>query len=78
MINLKDCLTAKEAAIELRLVPHTLSCWRMAGYGPKFIKHGLRVYYTKAEIERYKKENIREYDSTACAKVQGPKRGGKK
>ena len=75
MTNMKDCLTPKETAIELGVATHTLACWRMEARGPKFIKHGVngRIYYTKDAIERYKKEFIREYDSTACAKVQGPK-----
>lgn len=74
MTDLKDCYTAIEAAAELRLHPHTLADWRTKGKGPKFLKHSKFIYYKKAEIEKYKREYLKEYESTAQAKYEGDKK----
>lgn len=47
---LSGYLTAKAAASQLKVHPFTLRRWRHAGYGPKPVKVGGRLYYTRAEI----------------------------
>lgn len=73
-MDLKNCLTAKETAAELRVTRSTLAHWRMSGSGPKFIKHSKYVYYDRSELERYKKESAKQYESTAQAKAERKKK----
>lgn len=74
-MDLKNCLTSKAAANELRITSSTLAHWRVAGKGPAYIKYGYNVYYDRAVIETYKKEYARTYTSTAHAKVDAAKKG---
>lgn len=37
----------------------TLSNWRSAGRGPRFLKAGGRVLYPLGEVERYEQRNMR-------------------
>jgi len=46
-------LTTQEAALWLRLAPHTLENMRVRGTGPKFRKHGGRVYYSPRELKSW-------------------------
>ncbi len=46
-------LVTKEAADFLRVNPRTMDNWRSKGTGPAWRKHGGRVVYTLAELERY-------------------------
>lgn len=73
-MDLKNCLNTKETTVELRVSKSTLAHWRLFGTGPKFIKHGKFVYYDRAELERYKKESAKQYESTAQAKAERKKK----
>lgn len=46
-------LTAGAAAKELHVHPFTLRRWRHAGYGPKPVKVGGRLYYTRSDIRSW-------------------------
>jgi hypothetical protein len=46
-------LTTAEAAIWLRIKPHTLENMRYQGTGPKFRKHGGRVFYLRRELRAW-------------------------
>jgi hypothetical protein len=43
-------LTSQETAELLRLVPGTLANWRVAGFGPPFIRLGRRVLYDQEVV----------------------------
>lgn len=47
-----------------RISPRTLSNWRCAGTGPKFVKLGGRILYPVAEVEAW--EARRTAESTAA------------
>lgn len=46
-------LTSAEVALRFRTKPGTVRYWRHIGFGPAFVKHGRRVLYSAAEIDRY-------------------------
>ena len=52
-------LTESEAAEFLRLKPKTLSRWRWAGTGPRFLKVGGAVRYELAALEGFIEESRR-------------------
>jgi hypothetical protein len=48
-------ITSTEAARILGRHPGTLAMWRMWNRGPKFQKKGRRVFYARADVERFKR-----------------------
>jgi excisionase family DNA binding protein len=46
-------LTVKEVAVLTRFTPRTLSRWRVAGKGPKFVRLGSAIRYKKADVETW-------------------------
>lgn len=52
-------LLPKEAAERLRVGIGTLSNWRTAGGGPKYIKFGRKVLYPLHEIEAFERGHLR-------------------
>lgn len=46
-------MTTGEAAAWLRMKPHTLENMRWQGTGPKFRKHGGRVFYLLSELKAW-------------------------
>ena len=56
-------LTVAEAADFLRLKPHTLDNMRWQGTGPKFRKHGGRIFYHRAELTHWSETNRRQTSS---------------
>lgn len=51
-------LTSKEAAAYRRLAEITLRKERMSGTGPRYVKHGRRVLYVKADLDTYLRAHI--------------------
>jgi hypothetical protein len=49
---------AIDVAKELDIAPETLSRWRSAGKGPKFIKEGAFVRYARCEIDAFKTATV--------------------
>lgn len=60
-----ELLDAHEVAALLRVHFQTINGWRVRGEGPRFVKVGTRVRYTRAAIEQWLSE--REFKSTADA-----------
>jgi Helix-turn-helix domain len=56
-------LTTAEAAQVLRLKQHTLDNMRWQGTGPKFRKHGGRIFYHRDELKRWSEGNRRQSSS---------------
>lgn len=56
-------VSVAEAAAYLRLKRRTLDNMRWAGGGPKYRKHGGRVFYHRDELEAWSKR--REFRSTS-------------
>ncbi len=56
-------LTADEAAAFLRLAKHTLENMRWQGTGPKFRKHGGRIFYHKTELKQWSEQGRRHSSS---------------
>ena len=56
-------LTADEAAEYLRLKRHTLENMRWQGTGPKFRKHGGRIFYHRTELKQWSEQNRRQSSS---------------
>jgi hypothetical protein len=50
----------------------TLQGWRLLGKGPRFVKVGGRVFYSRDEIERYLQQNVVE---TADSQETVPTKG---
>ena len=48
-----ELLNTTEAAEVLRLGMATLHRWRKAGKGPPYIEMGRKVYYRRADLERW-------------------------
>ena len=56
-------MTTDEAAEWLRLKPHTLENMRWQGTGPKFRKHGGRIFYHRTELKQWSEQNRRQSSS---------------
>jgi len=56
-------LTVEEAAIFLRLKKRTLDNMRWMGTGPKFRKHGGRIYYHRDELQEWSLNSRRQSTS---------------
>lgn len=56
-------LNTGEAAELLRLKPHTLENMRWQGTGPKFRKHGGRVYYHRRDLKIWSDNSRRQASS---------------
>ncbi|MGE3871348.1 MAG: helix-turn-helix domain-containing protein [Parvibaculaceae bacterium] len=56
-------LTVAEAAAYLRLRKRTLDNMRWMGTGPKFRKHGGRIFYHKDELAEWSKNSRRQSTS---------------
>ena len=73
--NPKDCpfLTVIEAANYLGLRRQTLDNYRWQGGGPAYRKHGGRVFYDKADLDRWSLD--RSYVSTSMrASLNSPRK----
>jgi predicted site-specific integrase-resolvase len=46
-------LTPDEAAAKLDVTKQTLAQWRYRGYGPRFIKYGVKILYPADEIDAF-------------------------
>ena len=58
-------MTTTEAAQHLRLKPHTLENMRWQGTGPKFRKHGGRVFYHRKDLKEWSDNSRRQSSSGA-------------
>ena len=68
----KPCnLTPKQLARELYQSERTLERWRQNGTGPRYIKCGRKILYSRSAIDEWQKS--REFESTAAAKMAGCK-----
>ena len=56
-------LTVEEAATYLRLKKRTLDNMRWMGIGPKFRKHGGRIYYHEDELKEWSLNSRRQSTS---------------
>lgn len=56
-------LTTAEAAAFLRLKPHTLENMRWQGTGPKFRKHGGRIFYHRRDLREWTENSRRQSSS---------------
>lgn len=56
-------MTTAEAAAWLRLNAHTLENMRWQGTGPKFLKHGGRVFYDRRDLEVWSEASRRQSSS---------------
>ncbi len=48
-----DLLDTEEAALVLRISARTLRRWRDEGTGPKFVRYGRAIRYTRGDLERF-------------------------
>ena len=52
-VALRIAFTTREAALYLGLAVSTLNKWRCYGTGPKYLKLGRAVRYTKDELDSF-------------------------
>ena len=62
-INTSDNLTTQEAAALLSLSARTLETWRITGNGPRYLKLGRSVRYSRTELESFQQESMRHHTS---------------
>ena len=53
-----EFLTTREASAFLRVSKPTLERWRMEGRGPRYVKIGHRVFYPRAELDGFLREQL--------------------
>lgn len=53
--------TTDEAAARLRANPRTMERWRVDGYGPRFIKIGLKVFYRDSDLDAWLESQVRSH-----------------
>jgi len=51
-----EILTPEQASKYLKVSVHTLAAWRSRGEGPKYIKTGKSIKYTKEDLDLYLKK----------------------
>lgn len=51
-------LTNEEVAQVIAVTEHTLSVWRSAGKGPKFVRLGRNVFYRLADVQAWVDANV--------------------
>jgi len=73
MIINPDLLTEKEVQPLLRLRLKTLQQWRALRKGPRFTRLGRRVFYLRADIERFIADNTVDTDG-ATKSAANPER----
>lgn len=56
-----DILTTQEAAALLSLSARTLETWRITGNGPRYLKLGRSVRYSRTELENFQQESTRRH-----------------
>jgi len=59
--------SVEEAADKIGMAVSTLNKWRVAGFGPKFVKLGKRVLYRDEDIEAFITAGIRSSTSQESA-----------
>ena len=59
--NPHQTLTTQEAADWLSLSRRTLETWRMTGNGPRYLKLGRSVRYSRTELESFQQESMRRH-----------------
>ena len=59
MTKRNDLLTTMEAAAYVRLSHRTLERYRVTGEGPTFVKLGRRVFYPRAELDKWIRNGFR-------------------
>ncbi len=52
-MTISDLLTVREVAALIRVSKPTLDRWRIEGRGPRYVRVGNRVFYPRAEVERF-------------------------
>jgi Helix-turn-helix domain len=53
----QEFLNTNEAAPILKVEPETLVAWRSRGQGPKYMKFGKLVRYTRRHLQQYARDN---------------------
>jgi hypothetical protein len=51
---INDPLRSAEAAAYLEVLPGKMNMWRFRGEGPKFFTRGKTIYYTIAELNKFR------------------------
>lgn len=51
--ELSELLTPEEAGHILKISPGTLTNWRVQGRGPRFVRTGRRIRYTRNDLAAY-------------------------
>lgn len=72
---LVDLVSDDEAAPQLGVTASTMARWRRAGYGPRFVKIGRRVFYRIDTIRAWAANC--EFNSTAEVHVKRKAAGGR-
>lgn len=52
-------MTTEQVAARYHVAPSTVRCWRLNGYGPKFVKVGRRALYTETDLARFEANQTR-------------------
>ena len=67
MSDQPDLLDTKQSAQVLGLKPQTLEAWRLRGKHLQFLKLGSRVFYQRAELDRFIAQSVRSSTSQTGA-----------
>jgi hypothetical protein len=59
-----ELLTERECGALLRLKVKTLQAWRGLKKGPRFVRLGSRVFYPRAEVDRFLSHSLVETEDT--------------
>lgn len=76
-----ELLNPKETAGRLGMAVQTLAAWRAKGFGPRYVKVGARVRYSRTAIEEWLLERTRgemakpQLPHKAARQVRSPVRG---
>lgn len=59
-LKIDELFTAAALATRWEMSPGTLSNWRIAGKGPKFIKVGKKIFYRITDVRDWESKNTKQ------------------
>jgi hypothetical protein len=65
-----ELLTERETSPLIRTPVKTLQAWRPLKKGPRFVRIGRRIFYTRSEISRFIEDNL--VDTTQSSRGSRP------
>ena len=51
-------LTEEEVSIRYKVTARTIARWRVIGWGPPFLRIGVKIFYREEDVLCYERDNL--------------------